>query len=151
MNLGKSKHEGHGNPNGLTLLAKNSRIPLSRIQYQADSDPSLIATIQLGVLFVMAFWSGQSVLAFIRLTDIISRTDALEQSQVVVIDTDGAPAFYDLPEFWGKLHGYGEVAWIKDGVIQCTSGKGFSPSCFEANTKALLESSTRQQVYHLSP
>ena len=100
----------------------------------------MIEPMQLGVLLVMACWSGPSVMSFRHLMDVISRLDPLEKLEIVVVDADGCPAFYELPAFKGDLHGYGEVAWIKDGVIQCTSGRGFNPSCYEPNTKALLES-----------
>jgi hypothetical protein len=131
-------HEQHGNPDGMHTLAKSSKLPIERIRYLPDSTTSLIGEIKRGVLFVMAFWSGPSIKAFNQLTDIINRLDPNGMLEFVVIDTDGAQSFYEHPIFNGKLHGAGEAAWIKDGVIQCTSGLGSNPNCFEANTKKLL-------------
>jgi len=130
--------EQHGNPDGIRSLAKSSKLPIERIRYFPDSETSLIKGIKRGVLFVMAFWSGPSVKAFNQLTDIVNRLDPNGTLEFVVIDTDGAQTFYDHPDFKGKLHGAGETAWIKDGVIQCTSGLGYNPDCFEPNTKELL-------------
>lgn len=124
----------------LGAWASQTHIPASRIQYFAEADPGLIETIQLGVLLVMARWSGTSVQSFQYLTNVISRLDPLEKLQIVVVDADGSPAFYEFSAFKGDLHGHGEVAWIKDGVVQCTSGRGFNYSCYEQNTNALLES-----------
>ena len=78
------------------------------------------------------------VKAFNQLTDVVNRLDPDGTLEFVVIDTDGAQEFYEHPDFKGKLHGAGETAWIKDGVIQCTSGLGYNPNCFEPNTKELL-------------
>jgi len=42
-------------------------------------------------------------------------------------------------EFAGKLHGWGEAAWIWDGRVISTSGMGHHPECFEPFTRQLLE------------
>jgi hypothetical protein len=136
--MNPSTHVQHGNPDGITSLAKHARVPIGRIRYFSDSDTSLIRQINRGVLFVMAFWSGPSVLAFQQLTEIINRLDPDGVLEIVVIDTDGAEDFYEHPDFKGKLHGAGETAWIKNGIIQCTSGLGYNPTCFTTNTEALL-------------
>jgi hypothetical protein len=130
--------EPQGNPDGMTSLANYAQMPIERIQYHAKSDPSLIATIQQGVLFIMAFWSAPSVKAFGEISGIIQRLEPNATLQFVVIDTDGAPGFYEHPDFVSKMGGWGETAWIKEGIIQCTSGLGYNPNCFEPNTKALL-------------
>jgi|JI10StandDraft_1071094.scaffolds.fasta_scaffold423616_2 hypothetical protein len=130
--------EQRGNPNGMLSLAKSSRIPIERIRYLADSTTSVIDEINCGILFVMAFWSGPSIKAFHQLTEILSRLDPDGRLEFVVVDTDGAEAFYEHPAFKQILNGAGEVAWIVDGVIQRTSGLGYNPSCFEPNTKVLL-------------
>lgn len=127
-----------GNHDGICTLAKWSKLPIERIRYFPDSTPSLIAEIKHGVLFVMAFWSFPSIKAFNQLTEIVNRLDPPGRLEFVVIDTDGAHGFYEHQDFKGKLHGAGETAWIKDGVVQRTSGLGFNPDCFEPNTRELL-------------
>lgn len=128
-----------GDPDGIHILAKLTQLPIDRIEYYANSDTSIIADIQCGVLFLMAFWSGPSVNAFRELTRIVMQHDPDGELQFVTIDVDGAQQFSAHPLFAGKLGGWGETAWVNDGQIQSTSGLGFNPSCFEPNTKALLE------------
>lgn len=130
--------EQFGNPDGMLSLAKLSKIPIERIWYLPDATTSVIAEINCGILFVMAFWSGPSIKAFHLLTEILARRDPHGSLEFVVIDTDGAESFYEYPAFKDKLSGAGEVAWIRNGVIQCTSGLGYNPDCFEPNTTALL-------------
>lgn len=130
--------EQHGDPDGMRSLAKLTKLPIERIRYFPVSNTSVIGEINLGILFVMAFWSGPSIKAFHQLTEIISRLDPKGILEFVVVDTDGAEAFYDHPAFKDKLSGAGEVAWIKGGVIKWTSGLGYNPHCFEPHTKALL-------------
>jgi hypothetical protein len=105
-------------------LAKSNKLPIERVRYSPDSEPSLIQDIKCGILFVMAFWSGPSIKAFNQLTEVVNRLDPDGTLEFVVIDTDGAERFYDHPEFKEILRGAGEAAWIRDGVIQCTSGLG---------------------------
>lgn len=127
-----------GNPNGMKSLKNYACMPIERIEYHANAETSLIQQIDFGLLFIMAFWSGSSVLAFKEITGILNRLDSSALLRFVVIDTDGAQPFYTHPEFVGKMGGWGEIAWIKNGVVQYTSGLGYNPECFEANTEALL-------------
>jgi hypothetical protein len=85
----------------------------------------------------MAFWSGPSVQAFAKPTEVLSRPDA-EGLELVVADVDESPDLYELQEFKGKVHGAGETAWVRDGTIVVTSGLGLNTACFEPNTVALL-------------
>lgn len=126
-----------GNPDGIRSLAKYSRLPAERIRYVPDADAATVRSIRRGVLFLMAFWSGPAVQAFAKLTEILARLDA-EGLELVVVDVDGSPDLYELPEFKGKVHGYGETAWVRDGLIVSTSGLGLNTACFEPNTLALL-------------
>ncbi len=132
--------ERHGNPDGMESLRKYSRMPLGRVRYVANADTKLINEIHCGVLFIMAFWSVPSVKAFSEITEILNRIDSEATLEFVTVDTDGAEPFYTHPEFIGKTGGWGEIAWIKNGVIQRTSGLGYNPECFEPNTRWLMES-----------
>lgn len=128
----------HGNPDGMESLVKYSRMPVERIEYHADANTTLIQDIDFGVLFIMAFWSGPSVKAFGEITEILNRLDPTASLRFVAIDTDGAQPFYTHPQFVSKMGGWGEIAWIKNGKIQCTSGLGYNPDCFEPNTLSFL-------------
>lgn len=127
-----------GNPHGLRSLAKYSKLPVERIEYRPDAHETIIGKIDRGILFLMAFWSAPSVMAFTKLTDVVARLDADGQLELVVVDVDGSPALYEVPELLGKVHGAGETAWIRSGKIVATSGLGLNTDCFEPHTASLL-------------
>jgi hypothetical protein len=118
-------------------LSTKSRVSPARIVYYAEADESIVESIRCGVLFVMAFWSGPSVVAFVKLTEVLGSLDPDARLEFVVVDTDGAPALYQRAEFIGRMHGMGETAWVKDGRILCSSLRS-GPACFEEHTTALL-------------
>jgi hypothetical protein len=127
-----------GNTEGIRSLVKYTKLPIKRVTYLPDADKAIIGSIRRGILFLMAFWSGPSVTAFARLTEIVARLDEGGTLEIVVVDVDGSPALHEVPEFVGKVHGVGETAWVRDGKIVATSGLGLNTACFEPNTAALL-------------
>jgi hypothetical protein len=112
-----------------------------RARFLPTADRSGIASIRLGVLFVMAFWSGTSRQGFAHLKRVLSITDPTGRLELVVVDTDGCPDLYTSPEFVGKMHGHGEVAWVRDWRVVSMSEVGYHPECFEPYTRQLLQSS----------
>jgi hypothetical protein len=68
----------------------------------------------------------------------LESSDPNGRLELVVVDTEGCPSLYELPEFVGKLHGHGEAAWVLEGKIVNTSGLGYHPECMEPNTLLLL-------------
>jgi hypothetical protein len=110
----------------------------ARLRFLAEADRSTLDSIRFGVLFVMAFWSGSSRKAFAELKRALTECDPTGRLELVVVDTDGCPELYELPEFVGKMHGAGETAWVKDGKIVRTSGLGFHPECFRPFTQQLM-------------
>jgi hypothetical protein len=128
----------NGNADGLQSLAKYSKMPMERIKYFPDADESVVRGIERGILFLMAFWSGPSVKAFGKLTEAVSHLDKAQVVQLVVVDVDGSPALYELPEILGRVHGAGETAWVRNGSIVATSGLGLNIDCFVPNTVSLL-------------
>lgn len=74
-----------------------------------------ITSIQQGILFLLAKWSGPAVIAHKFLSSFLQERGALEH--LVCIDVDREPEIYDVPEFSGKVHGWGEAAAIRDGRI----------------------------------
>lgn len=126
-----------GNPDGLRILAKRSKLPVERIRYVPDAGEEIIQSIGRGILFLMAFWSGPAITAFTKLTEVITNLEA-NNLEIVVVDVDGSPELYHVPEFVHKLRGCGETAWIRDGKIIFTSGLGLNTQCFVPNTIALL-------------
>lgn len=124
----------------LKVLGELPTSHIGRTRFLAESDRSVIGSIRLGVLFVMAFWSGTSRLGFAHLKRVLASADPGGRLELVVVDTDGCPDLYEAPEFVGKMHGHGEVAWVRNGRVICTSGLGYHPECFEPNTQQLLAS-----------
>jgi hypothetical protein len=120
-------------------FSKNSAVPVARIKYFPIATSALIRGIDCGVLFILAWWSGKAQLAFRALTKALATVDPEGKLEFAVVDTDGCPEIYDIPEFSGKIHGYGETAWVKHGQILRTSGLGYHPECFDENTRRLLE------------
>src|SRR5262249_41754912 len=123
-----------GNTEGLRSLVQYTKLPIERVTYLPDADEAIIGSIRRGILFLMAFWSGPSVTAFARLTEVVARFDIEGVLELVVVDVDGSPNLYELPEFVGKVHGAGETAWVREGKIVATSGLGFNTACFKPNT-----------------
>jgi hypothetical protein len=125
-----------GNPDGLRSLAKYSKLPVERIRYVPDAGAEILQTIDRGILFLMAFWSIHSVRGFTALTEVLAHLGA-EELELVVVDVDGSPKLFQVPELWDNPHCCGETAWIRQGKIVATSGIGLNPDCFEPNTRML--------------
>jgi hypothetical protein len=109
-----------------------------RVRFLPSADRSVFSGIRFGVLFVMAWWSGPSRQGFEKLKQVLAALDPAGRLDVVVVDTDGCPDLYQCTEFAGQLHGWGEVAWVRDGRVVRTSGMGYHPECFEPYTRELL-------------
>jgi hypothetical protein len=127
-----------GNAQGLLSLAKYSRLPIDRIDYRPEADATVIGSMDRGILYFMAFWSGPSISAFRTLTEVVARLDKSGALKFVVVDVDGSPTLYEVPELRGKIHGAGEAAWIRKGKIIATSGLGLNLASYEPNTVSLL-------------
>ena len=112
-----------GNADGLRTLEKYSRIPSSSIRYVPNADADIVHSIQNGILFLVAFWSGPALTAFSKLTQILHEMN-MDDLDVVAVDVDGSPDVYQLPEiralFGGVVTapmGKGEVAFCRDGRV----------------------------------
>ncbi len=117
-----------------------------QMRYLPTADRSVFGTIRLGVVFVMAWWSGGARQGFAQLKQVLATVDPRDRLELVVVDTDGCPDLYECPEFAGQLHGWGEVAWVRDGQVVGTSGLGYHPECLESFTRELLASTTHTEL-----
>lgn len=124
-------------PDRIRILKLDEPPLVGRVRFQSEADRSVISNIRCGILFVMAFWSVTSFQSFTRLKRALSQLDA-DHLEVVIVDTDGCPDLYEVPELAGKLHGNGEAAWVSAGRI-CTVASGSAPQAFETFTRHLLE------------
>lgn len=111
---------------------------LGRVRFLPTADRSVFGTIRFGVLFVMAWWSGPARQGFARFKQVLADLDPHGRLELIVVDTDGCPDLYECPELAGQLHGWGEVAWVRDGRVVRSSGRGYHPECFEPYTRELL-------------
>jgi hypothetical protein len=126
-----------GNPTALKTLAGYAKIPVERFKYVPDADADTIREIRDGILFLMAFWSGPSVQAFVRLTEVFAQLDT-RRLEFVVVDVDGSMQLSEVPELKGKVTGSGETAWVHRGQIIATSGIGMNIESFKPNTSTLI-------------
>ena len=96
-----------------------------------------ITSIQRGIIFIMAEWSGQAKWAYKHLAEFLAQHgDALEH--LVTIDIDQQPYIGNLPELSGKIHGYGEVAVVRDGHIVFVAALGREKSLIQNRCEELL-------------
>ena len=95
----------------------------------------MLEHIERGLLFVMAFWSGTSFQSLIAITKLLAELDPNARLEFVIIDTDGATELYDHPSFKNRLHGCGEIAWIRNGNIVATTNIGFDPTKLPQETR----------------
>ena len=96
-----------------------------------------ISSIQNGIVFLMAEWSGPAKLAYNGLRHFLEKR-GLVLSNLTCIDVDREPSIYDLPELAGKIHGWGEALVIKNGKIVVVTALGKDKSQFENRCEELL-------------
>src|SRR5436190_22434543 len=95
----------------IRVLVEHSALPSSRFRYVPRADEQTIQCIRLGILFIMAFWSGPSLAAFRLLTEAVARMDPDGHLEIIVADIDESTTLFKLPEFTGMPTGVGETAW----------------------------------------
>lgn len=128
----------------LKSLAAIAGLPEHRVRFYAQADESIFSTVQHGIVFIMAYWSGPANVALKLLGETIRCLDTEERLELVILDTDGIPRLYGRPPFGDEKHtklgGYGEAVWIKNGHIEAvfTGSLGSPKKYYEQFTKALL-------------
>ena len=75
-----------------------------------------ITSIQRGIVFLLAPWSGPAHSAQRFLVSFLERHD-IHADELHVLDVDAHPELYDVPDLVGKIHGWGEALVVKDGRI----------------------------------
>lgn len=120
-----------------SLGFSESFLATRRARFLPVASRSVVRTIRCGILFVMAFWSGPARQAFAALKQALAEVDPQGRLELVVVDTDGCPELYDLPEFGGMLAGAGETAWVNEGQIVSTALRP-NPQSLRSGTFDLL-------------
>jgi hypothetical protein len=138
------KNMGHDDASRLKSFAATSALPEQRLRFHAQADETIFSTLQHGIVFITAFWSGPAHVALKLLDETIRNLDTEERLELVILDTDGIPRLYDRPPFGDdkntSLGGYGEAVWIRHGRIEAvfTGNLGSPKKYYEQFTKDLL-------------
>jgi hypothetical protein len=101
------------------IVEKYSALPSEHFRVVDKFEDVRISEIRRGIIFVLAAWSGPSIFAFRKFTEILTRlrTDSLE---LIVLDIDCLTAESATKLFGDatfRLGGGGEVAWVRKGCI----------------------------------
>lgn len=96
-----------------------------------------IPSIQRGIVFLMAEWSGPAKLAYRQLVTSLEQR-GIPREQLHVLDVDCHPELYDMPEFTGRIHGNGEAAVVRDGRIVFVMVLGIDRSRTQEHCDELL-------------
>jgi hypothetical protein len=101
----------------LAVVAKHSALPLDRLKYLPSATADVVHETNYGVIMILAFWSGTALMAFRKYTSILVSTPRAEELDVTVVNTDGIPELYNLPELKGRITGSCESVFIRAGTI----------------------------------
>ena len=111
-----------------------------RVVFDANLSLHPLERIQCGIVFIHAFWAGQSHLALKKIGDILACIDPDCQLEFIVCDIDDIQQF---PDWQDRLYGgdgtdgNGDVLWIANGVVQARHNA--SRQCeFDTTTRSLL-------------
>ena len=110
---------------------------ISFCTFHQDYSLGLIESISLGVVFLIAFWSGPAVQKFKLVCYALEDSVPWDRFKFHVIDTDGLKAGNPF-ETHESLGGYGEAFWIRQGAIVSSMGKEWSNDRFDTLTRELI-------------
>lgn len=102
------------------VVAKYSALPPGRISYLETATVQVILQMRCGVLMLLAFWSGPALAAFKKYTHMLASTAEADTLEVLVVNTDGVPELYDVPDLKGRISGVCESLFVRAGVIRDT-------------------------------
>lgn len=75
-----------------------------------------IQSIQHGIVFLKAPWSGAAQWAHSQLVTFLEQR-GIPSAQLHVLEIDCHPELYEMPEFAGRIHGWGEAAVVRQGRV----------------------------------
>lgn len=108
--------KGAGSRSGHPWLQRCSYLPETAYRYLDEATPSDIANIEQGIVLLVAFWSGPSLMAFVELTRQLAERSSVSPS-LTVVNVDGCRTFDSVVEEAERLRGAGEVLWINKGLV----------------------------------
>ena len=87
---------------------------------------------------ILAFWSGTALMAFRKYTSILASTPQAAELDVTIVNTDGIPELYELPELRERITGSCESVFVRAGVI-IDSVVRYDEEAFKVALNRLLE------------
>lgn len=92
-------------------------VPLERVRIVRRFEDLPLARIRRGVVYLLAAWSGPSVMHFRVITEALSRIDS-SGLEFYVVDIDCVPKDFMLASFQRSAPaGAGETVWVRDGAV----------------------------------
>ena len=125
----------------LPIIEKHCALPVEHFRVVEDFHEVQIEQIQRGIIFVVAVWSGPSLVGFKRFTKTIKslETNSLD---LVILDIDSLTAhstneLFGVPSF--TTGGWGEAIWVCRGKIIARELTHIAPEALiEQHTNELL-------------
>lgn len=125
-----------GSRDGLAVLRNRFQDLPGETRYVANGDEATLRSVERGVAFFMAFWSGTSFRSLRRLIDVLAERHGAA-IELVIFDVDGSETLYRLPEleaFGPCFAGNGETVWLDRGkVVAMTWGAHDQRSDYRKN------------------
>ena len=122
-----------------------------RIEFYPEANVELIRRQRCAIVFIMAFWSGPARKVYPGFIEAVREADPGGEVKILVVDTDGIPDWYELPELREKLGGWGEVVAIRDGKILAATGFGLQPEKYRFIVSSLVHACHQPTVVSESP
>jgi hypothetical protein len=119
-----------------------------RIEFYPEANVELIRGQRCAIVFIMALWSGPARKVYPAFIQAVQEADPGGELQILVVDTDGIPDWYELPELREKLGGWGEVLAICNGKILAATGFGLQPEKYRLIASSLVDTCHHSQNSH---
>jgi hypothetical protein len=123
-------------------VTQYSALPHERVRIVKRFEELPVTEIRRGVVYLLAAWSGPSVMFFRRITELIGCLESM--LEFFVVDIDCVPAdFFSTTFARHAPTGAGETLWVRDGVVVASVGT-YAPAdvdvVFLKHTRELLDS-----------
>ncbi len=93
-------------------------IPPDQLVLVEPGESVPLCSMERGIVFILAKWSGQSQLAFRALNKALAQTEGFADLPVYIADTDSAMTQEFLAQIGETPSGGGETYWVVGGRIQ---------------------------------
>ena len=102
-------------------VKRNCPSAAERLVFDASLSLHPLANIQCGIVFIHAFWAGQSILTLRKLGESLARVDTEHRVDLIVCDIDEIQQLRDWQtRYYGGdiTGGGGDALWIANGNIR---------------------------------